>query len=80
MAVSQYTWKVLRDQMQRCVDLDDAEITETAKKIAFYMAMIDAGKDDPFDDVSDHAEITAYLKNNLQELIETYQNLVNEKL
>ena len=80
MAVDEYTYKVLEEQRALVLALNDIPIIETAKDIAFYSAMLDAALDDPFDDEEDQEEILAYFKKNLQDLIETYQQLVNDKL
>lgn len=80
MAVDEYTYKVLEEQRALVLALNDIPIVETAKDIAFYSAMLDAALDDPFDDEEEQEEILAYFKKNLQELIETYQQLVNDKL
>lgn len=80
MALSPLVYKTLEEQLELCMEIDDADITEAAKKIAFYTAMIDAALDDPFDDEEDQAEILKYLKKDLQQLTETYQELVNNYL
>lgn len=80
MAVDSYTYKVLEEQRALVLALNDIPIVETAKDIAFYSAMLDAALDDPFDGEEEQEEILAYFKKNLKELIETYQQLVNDKL
>ena len=80
MALSQFTYQVFQDQLETVVALEDAAVTEAAKKIAFYVAMLDAAIDDPFDDEEEQREILEYIQTHLTELTETYQSLVNNHL
>ena len=80
MALSQFTYQVFNAQLETVVALEDVAITEAAKKIAFYVAMLDAAIDDPFDNDEDQNEMIEYIQTHLTELTETYQSLVNDKL
>lgn len=80
MALSEFVYKTIEEQLEICLALDDVALTETAKKIAYYNAMIDAAQDDPFDDAEEQEEILDYFKSVLKELTETYQGLVNDLL
>jgi hypothetical protein len=72
--------RVLEEQQELVLNLDDDVITETAKKIAFYSAMLNAAIVDPADDPEEQEEFLAFFKTKLTELIELYQSLVNEKM
>lgn len=78
--LSDRIYQVLDQQLELVLAIDDDEVTETAKKIAYYCAMIDAANDDPFDNADEQNEMLEYLAKNLTELIEKYQELVNDKL
>lgn len=80
MALDPNTYKVLQEQQDLVLAIDDETITELAKKIAFHMAMLDAALEDPFHDEEDQHEILDYLQKHLTEAVETYQSLINDKL
>ena len=80
MALEPYLIKVVNDQRDLVLALEDPDITRHAKLIAYYSAMRDAAIDDPMDDPEDQKDILALLESRLQEHIETYQDLVNNAL
>jgi hypothetical protein len=80
MALSQILIDTISENETLVLSLDNIEITEAAKKIAFYHAMVEAAKDDPIDDPEDQAETLAYLQMALNEITETYMILVNDAL
>lgn len=80
MAIPQFVYNILEEQMTLVMNIDDPIIIEETKKIAFYAAMLDAALEDPMDDADDHAEMLEFLKKNITEHVETYQSLVNDKL
>lgn len=83
MAIAYNVMKVFNDQKALVLALDDPAITELAKEIAFYSAMIDAALSDPDDDPEFQEfqeEFLQIFKTRQTELVETYQSLVNEQL
>lgn len=80
MAIHQSVLDVFKQQEDLVMALDNPEITEVAKRLAFYDAMIDAAEHDPLDDPEDHNEILQLMKTTRQELVETYQQLVNDAM
>jgi len=80
MAIHSYVYNVLADQHAITVALDTPEIIQAAKHVAFYCAMLDAQKDDPFDNAEDNAEMHKFLSDQLKTFVECYQDLVNNEL
>ena len=80
MSVSQHVWNTLANELDKVLALDVPEITELAKKIAFYDAMIDAATDDPLDDPEHQDELMQFFTEVRSELLSTYQELVNEQM
>lgn len=80
MAITSYVMDVFKQQEATVVALDIPEITTLAKRIAFYDAMIDAAVCDPMDDEADQHQMLMYLKTHHYELVQQYQQLVNDQL
>lgn len=71
---------VIESQLEIVMALEDQEVTETAKELSYYVAMLDAAEDDPMEDQDRQDVIVAVLKHRIQELTEQYQQLVNERI
>jgi hypothetical protein len=80
MALSSIVFKTLEEQRDLVVSLESPSITQCAKHIAFYSAMLDAQTDDPMDDPEDDLEMRTFLMAQLKASVETYQELVNDEL
>lgn len=80
MAINKFVYEVLETQRQKVLDIQSNEITILAKDIAFYSAMIDAAIDDPLTPEADQDEMLAFLKDELNKLVNVYQIKVNSWL
>lgn len=80
MPIPEYLKNIVEEQEALCIALTDPEITEAAKHIAFYAAMIEAAKADPMDTEGEQTDALAHFHHNLTHWVERYQTLVNEAL
>jgi hypothetical protein len=78
MALDPYVFQTLEEQKALVLALDDSAVTESAKSVAFYSAMLDAAPEDPLDDPKEMEEMLTYLKKCLAEELDTYMSLVND--
>lgn len=78
MTLPDAVWTAIKDYEETVLRIEDYAVTELAKKIAYYAAMINAAHDDPFEDDAEQDEILSFLTATQTQLVETYQNLVNE--
>lgn len=78
MALADYLLNTINQYEAQVLAIDNEEVTQLAKKIAYYSAMIDAALDDPLDDDALQEETLAYLRKVHTEHVESYQILVNE--
>ena len=78
MTVSTFVYEVIEEQLNIVVALTDPRVIETAMKLSFYMAMVDAANDDPMDEESDQQEMLVFFNNHIKELTNTYQQIVND--
>lgn len=80
MTLPQRVYATARQQEELVVALEDRRITDLAKRIAYYAAMIDAAEADPLDNPKEQQEILRHFRNVMNENVQTYQILVNEAL
>lgn len=78
MSVSKVTYDVIEEQFNRVVALTDPKVIEAAMKLSFYVAMVDAAKDDPMDEEDEQQELLTFFENKVKELTEEYQEIVND--
>jgi CMP-2-keto-3-deoxyoctulosonic acid synthetase len=78
--IDKFVQKTLAEQYNLVLALDDPQVIETTKKIAFYAAMIDAASHDPLTDRIEQAEMMAFFKEEYSTSIAEYQQLVNSLL
>lgn len=71
---------VMNSQLALVLNIVDPEVTDAAKRLAYYVAMLDAALDDPMDDSAEQAEVIEFLKTKLDEWTSTYQDLVNKNM
>lgn len=79
MSVSKVTYDVIEEQLNKVVMLPYSRVLqETAMKLSFYVAMVDAAKDDPMDEEDEQQELLTFFENKIKELTEEYQEIVND--
>lgn len=77
MAISQFIYDTIERELNKVVELKDPKVIETAMKLSFYVAMVDAAEDDPMDD-EDQPEMLEFFAGRIQELTREYQEIVND--
>ena len=80
MQVSKVVYDTIEEQLNIVVALTDPKVIETAMKLSFYVAMVDAAKDDPFEQEDEEQELLTFFEDKIQELTEEYQMIVNTLL
>lgn len=80
MSVSPFVQEIIEEQRNKVLALTDPTVIETAMKLSFYVAMLDAAIYDPLDDEKDQKEMLALFTKNVKELTEEYQKIVNDLL
>lgn len=71
---------VVEEQESIVLALENPKIDEAAKHVAYYHAMLDACLSEPLDDPEDQNAMLAYIRDNLAEHTDVYQQLVNDML
>lgn len=67
-------------QLVLVLNIDSPEVIDSAKRLAYYVAMLDAALDDPQEDDAEQEEVVGYLKDKLDHWVSEYQNLVNQAM
>lgn len=78
MTISTFVLDTIDRERDKCVALTDPMVIDAAMRLSFYVAMLDAAKDDPMDDEEDQRDMLLVLENRIAELTEKYQHLVNQ--